>query len=39
VYTKLWSEKSDGKSPLGRQRLRWMDNIEIDLKQSGRVWS
>jgi hypothetical protein len=25
--------KPEGKSPLGRSRLRWVDNIEIDLRE------
>jgi hypothetical protein len=27
--------KSDGKRPLGRPRLRWEDNIKIDLQEMG----
>jgi hypothetical protein len=27
--------KPEGKTPLGRPRLRWVDNIEIDVKQIG----
>jgi hypothetical protein len=26
-------EKSEGKKPLGRPRLRWVDNIKIDLRE------
>jgi hypothetical protein len=25
--------KAEGKRPIGRQRLRWVDNIEIDLRE------
>jgi hypothetical protein len=25
--------KQEGKRPLGRQRRRWVDNIEIDLRE------
>jgi hypothetical protein len=27
--------KPEGKRPLGRRRRRWMDNIEIDLREIG----
>ena len=27
--------KSEGKSPLGRPRLRWEDNIKMDLQEVG----
>jgi hypothetical protein len=27
--------KSEAKSPLGRPRRRWVDNIEIDLREIG----
>jgi hypothetical protein len=27
--------KPEGKKSLGRPRLRWEDNIEIDLKEAG----
>jgi hypothetical protein len=27
--------KLDGKRPLGRQRRRWVDNIEMDLRERG----
>jgi hypothetical protein len=27
--------KPEGKSPLGRPRYRWMDNIKIDLRETG----
>jgi hypothetical protein len=27
--------KSEGKSPLGRPRLTWEDNIEMDLQEVG----
>jgi hypothetical protein len=29
--------KPEGKTPLGRQRHRWMDNIKIDLREM--VWT
>jgi hypothetical protein len=35
MYTKCWSEKPDRKRPLGRLRLRWEDNIKIDLREMG----
>jgi hypothetical protein len=28
--------KSEGKRPLGRPRLRWEDNIKMDLQEVGR---
>jgi hypothetical protein len=28
--------KPEGKSPLGRPRRRWMDNIKMDLREIGR---
>jgi hypothetical protein len=31
--------KPDGKRPLGRTRRRWADNIKIDLRQDGTVWT
>jgi hypothetical protein len=27
--------KPEGKSPQGRPRRRWMDNIKIDLRETG----
>jgi len=32
--------KSEGKRPLGRPRLRWVDNIKMDLKEvgCGSIW-
>jgi hypothetical protein len=29
-------EKPEGKRPLGRSRLRWVDNIKMDLTEMGR---
>jgi hypothetical protein len=34
-------EKPEGKSPLGRPRRRWVDNIKMDLREigsNGFVW-
>jgi hypothetical protein len=34
--------KPEGKRPLGRPRLRWMDNIKMDLREigwDGMVWA
>ena len=33
---KFLVEKPEGKSPLGRPRLRWEDNIKMDLQEVGR---
>ena len=30
--------KPEGKTPLGRPRCRWEDNIKIDLEEVGRGW-
>jgi hypothetical protein len=27
--------KPEGKKPLGRPRRRWVDNIEVDLRETG----
>ena len=34
VY-KVWVGKHEGKRPLGRPRLRWEDNIKMDLQEMG----
>jgi hypothetical protein len=31
--------KPEGYRPLGRPRRRWEDNIKIDLRQDGVVWT
>jgi hypothetical protein len=31
--------KSEGKRPLGRPRSRWMDNIKMDIRENGMVWT
>jgi hypothetical protein len=31
--------KSEGKRPLGRTRHRFIDNIKMDLRQDGMVWT
>jgi hypothetical protein len=31
--------KSEGKRPLGRWRYRWVDNVKMDLRQDGVVWT
>ena len=39
MYTDLVG-KPEGKRPLGRTRLRWEDNIKMDLQEVGRgVWT
>jgi hypothetical protein len=37
MYVRILVGKPEGKSPLGRSRRRWVDNIEMDLRQIG--WS
>jgi hypothetical protein len=32
---KILVEKPDGKRPLGRPRCRWVDNIKMDLRETG----
>ena len=32
---RYWCGKPEGKRPLGRPRLRWVDNIRIDLQEVG----
>ena len=34
VY-RVWVGKPEGKRPLGRPRLRWEDNIKLDLQEVG----
>ena len=36
VVRKVLVGKSEGKSPLGRPRHRWEDNIKMDLQEVGR---
>jgi hypothetical protein len=31
--------KPEGRRPLGRPRLRWEDNIKMDLQEVGTGWS
>jgi hypothetical protein len=38
VYRILVGE-AEGKRPLGRPRYRRMDNIKIDLRENGMVWT
>jgi hypothetical protein len=33
--TKFWSERPEGKRPLGRPKHRWKDNIRMDLREVG----
>jgi hypothetical protein len=34
-WRKLHNEKPEGKTPLGRSRRRWVDNIKTDLREIG----
>ena len=36
MCTRFWWGKPEGKSPLGRLRRRWEDNIKMDLEEMGR---
>jgi hypothetical protein len=39
-WRKLHNEEPEGKRPLGRRRLRWVDNIKMDRRDiDGVVWS
>jgi hypothetical protein len=31
--------KPEGKRPLGRPRCGWVDNIKLELRQDGMVWT
>jgi hypothetical protein len=31
----IFEGKAEGKRPLGRQRCKWVDNIEVDLRKIG----
>ena len=35
---KVLKGKSEGKTPLGRPRRRWEDNIKMDFHEMGRGW-
>jgi len=35
VYTGFWWGKPEGKSPIGRPRRRWEENIKVDLQEVG----
>ena len=37
VVNRILVGKSEGKRPLGRPRLRWEDNIKMDLQEIARV--
>jgi hypothetical protein len=34
-YTGFWVGKPEGKRPHGRRRLRWEDNIKMDIQKMG----
>jgi hypothetical protein len=36
---KILVENPEGKRPLGRPRHKWVDNIKMDLRKSGMVWT
>jgi hypothetical protein len=33
THTEFWWGKTEGKRPLGRPRLRWEDNVKMDLQE------
>ena len=35
MYTGFWWGKPEGKSPIGRPRRRWEENIKVDLQEVG----
>jgi hypothetical protein len=35
---RIFIGKPEGRSPLGRPRRRWVDNIETDLREIGLMW-
>jgi hypothetical protein len=35
---RIFVGKSEGRRPLGRPRLRWVNNIKMDLRYDGMVW-
>jgi hypothetical protein len=37
-YIRVLVGKPEGKRPLGKPRLRWEDNIKIDVKINRRGW-
>jgi hypothetical protein len=39
VAYRVFVEKPEGKRSLGRLRHRWEDNIKMDLKETGWVWT
>jgi len=32
---RIWVGRPEGRRPLGRPRLRWEDNIKVDLEELG----
>jgi len=40
MYTDTWGGGTEGKTPVGRARRRWEDNIETDFRKWDlRVWT
>jgi hypothetical protein len=37
MHIGYWWEKPEGKRPQGRPRRKWLDNIKIDLRETGWV--
>jgi hypothetical protein len=36
---RILAGKPEGKRPLGRLRRKWVDNVKIDLRYDGIVWT
>jgi hypothetical protein len=39
MHIGYWVRKPEGNRPLQRPRSRWVDNIKIDLRYDGMVWT
>jgi hypothetical protein len=37
MHVKFWLEKRKGERRFGTSRLRWDDNVRIDLREIGRI--
>jgi hypothetical protein len=39
MHIGYWRGKPEGKKPTGRQKLRWVDNIKMNLRYNGMDWT